>query len=187
MTPAARAAHIRGMKTAQPIPFKPFETVPEVFTAEHEATYGKWMIESAAAHPALGARATRDAADYLVCPLRESYAEYWSEPADAEDRAEALDTFRRNVPYLPADVAESYLAMVAYTVHTEMKFRADPAYILDPDHDFELLVDPADYRSEEDLLEAGVEDNIKRLEALADTVAAYAFSLAVQISEDLAA
>lgn len=173
--------------TPAPIPFKPFDTVPEVFTAEHESTHGKWMIESAAAHPALGARATRDAAAYLVCPLRESYAEYWSEPADAEDRSKALEAFRRNLPYLPADVAESYLAMVAYAVHTEMKFRADPAYILDPDHAFELLIDPADYRSEDDLLESGVEENINRLEALADTVAAYALSATVTVIENLAA
>ena len=134
------------------------------------------MIEAGAAHPKLALRESRTAADLLVEPVRQSYPEFWTNPSDAEDRAAALAAFRSHLPYLHERIAESYLAMTAYAVHTEMKFRADPAYILDPDHDFELLIDPADYKDEEDLLDAGVDDNLSRLATLADTVAAYALS-----------
>lgn len=175
MRSAAGAAHIRGMRTySTPIPYRPFDTVPETFTAEHEKARGQLMIEAAAAHPSLSARLRRPAGSLLVDPIRGTYPAYWTNPADATDRSAALASFRSQLPFLLPHTVESYLAMVAYIVHTEMKFQADRAYILDPDHAFELLIDPADYSSEEILCVDGTEENLHRLEALADTVAAHA-------------
>ena len=148
--------------------------VPEVINPSFENITGKDLIRAAEHLPRVSAKRSRRAADLLAQPLRESHKDFWTNPEDAEDRAEAFATFRRRLPALAPMTAEYYLALVAYAVHTEMKFRADPAYILDPDHDFELLIDPADFDTEEDLLGAGLEENLERLETLADTAAAYA-------------
>lgn len=148
--------------------------VPEVIDADFENATGKELIRSAEHLPRVSAKHSGRAADLLALPLRESYKDFWTNPADVEDRSEAFAAFRRNLSALAPMTAEYYLALVAYAVHTEMKFRADPAYILDPDHSFEMLIDPADFESEEDLLGAGLEENLERLETLADTAAAYA-------------
>ena len=202
VTPPVRAAHITDMNTPNPVilnlspelsaeaatalkttggtvhhlPENNFQlrVVPEVIHADFENITGKELIRAAEHLPRVSAKRSRRAANLLAHPLRASYKDFWTNPEDAEDRTEAFAIFRRRLPALAPMTTEYYLALVAYAVHTEMKFRADPAYILDPDHDFELLIDQADFDTEEDLLGAGLEENLERLETLADTAAAYA-------------
>lgn len=161
------------MNTA-PAPFSPYEITPESFTAEFETASGKGLIREAEHMPRVGTRRATRAASLLADPIRESYAAYWTVPEDAEDRSEALATVRRRLPHLSPEKAEHFLMLVAYAVHTEMKFRADPGYVTDPAHDFELLIDQADYDDVDDLSSRGTEENIERLVNLADTAAYYA-------------
>lgn len=155
---------------------KPAIVVPGIIDARFEAMAGETLIRDGEHLPRLSADRTLRAANLLVEPLRETYPAYIEDGTPAGDRAEALVSFHRRLDPLPYLSREYYLALVAYAVHTEMKFRANPAYILAPDHDFELLIDTADFETDEDLLDAGVRENIERLAAIADTAAAYAVS-----------
>lgn len=155
---------------------EPVVMVPGDIDARFEAMAGETLIRDGEHLPRLSADRTLRAANLLVEPLRETYRAYLEDGTPAGDRSEALVSFQRRLDPLPYLNREYYLALVAYAVHTEMKFRANPAYILAPDHEFELLIDAADYETDEDLLEAGVRENIERLVAIADTAAAYAVS-----------
>lgn len=150
--------------------------MPTVISAGFESEAGEELLRAAEHLPRVSADRTLRAANLLVEPLRCTYPAYVDASGPADDRDEAVTAFHRRLSALSPLAREYHLALVSYAVHTEMKFRANPAYILNPDHDFELLIDPADYETEEDLLGRGLAENIERLAVLADTAAAYAVS-----------
>lgn len=76
--------------------------------------------------------------------------------------------------HLPRDRREQAIELIRFAVHEEMKHRADPEHVLNAEHPYELLIDRAEYDSEDEFRVEGQDDNRERWELLADTAAFHA-------------
>lgn len=110
------------------------------------------------------------AASNFVDPLRESYEEYYAEPGNSRSVRDAQDEFMAQLPSLDGHRAEQLLALVGFAVHNEMK-NLTSAPVTSPEYDWEVLIEPSDYRNEDDLEDRGAEDNRAKWEEAANTAA----------------
>lgn len=108
--------------------------------------------------------------------VRDSHPEYWSADRPPMTRAEALAALAAAIPNLTRSEAGHAANLISFAVHTEMKHWADPEYVTHPDHQYELLIEPGDYTSWDDLVDRGQEENCNRWASLANIAATHALA-----------
>lgn len=108
--------------------------------------------------------------------LRDSYPDYWANGEAPQERADAIRNLEAAFPRLPEAERDRYVELIRFAVHTEMKSYTDEGYILHPDHPYEVLIDPAAYTDEDELLEVGHDENRQAWATLADTAALHAIT-----------
>ena len=106
--------------------------------------------------------------------IRESYPEYWEGGSAPLPRAVAVADMEAALADLPAGRREHLGTLIRFAVHTEMKHWDNTGYVLNPEHSYELLVEPSDYSTEESFLEEGHEKNQTLWADLANTAAFHA-------------
>ncbi|MGK3708656.1 hypothetical protein [Arthrobacter sp. IK3] len=146
---------------------------PTAFDAAYETTLGPDLTRELLSFPKPSAR------DLLALTgpaeaLRESYPEYWEGGRAPATFAAAAAEVEASLPDLLPSRREHLGTLIHFAVHTEMKHWRDPGYVEHPDQDYELLIDPCDYVSEEHLLEEGQERNQSLWADLANTAAFHA-------------
>ncbi|HEX9089779.1 MAG TPA: hypothetical protein VF867_19965 [Arthrobacter sp.] len=108
--------------------------------------------------------------------LRDSYPENWIDGEAPQSRPDAVRSLEAAFPNLPATERDRHVELIRFAVHTEMKHWEDPGYVLNPDHPYELLIETADYDSDDDLTERGQDENRSGWATLADTAALHAIT-----------
>ena len=145
------------------------------FDSAFEKTRGAELTKELLALPAVSTRAAINASRTSDL-LRESYPEYWADDTAPRTRTQAVKSLEAALPNLSAERRGEFIELMRFAVHEEMKHYADTAYVSNPEHGYELLVEAADYDSEEDWATTGQDDNRARWELLADTAAFHALS-----------
>lgn len=156
------AAHIGGMNNHMP-------DFDEGFEKAHGPSLTRELL-------ALQKPAAADliALSELADTIRESYPEYWVGDTAPRTRAAAVAGMNAALSALPNGRRDYLGKLIRFAVHTEMKHWANTAYVLNPEHDYELLVDPSDYSTEDSLLEAGQDRNQELWANLANVAAFHA-------------
>lgn len=145
------------------------------FDYDFEADHGPGLRKELEALPRISARSAISASK-VADLLRESYSAYWAGGIAQATRAEAVRGVEAALHHLPRDKREHAVELIRFAVHEEMKHWTDRGHVLNPEHSYELLIDQADYGSEDDLLEDGQDENRERWETLANTAAYYAIA-----------
>lgn len=117
----------------------------------------------------------RIAASRFADPLREGYEEYFGEPGHARGVRNTQDEFLAQMPSLDPERARHHLELVGFAVNNEMK-ALNAAAVLSPDYGWETLIDPGNYRNEDELEYQGAEDNHEKWEEAVDTAVFVAMS-----------
>jgi hypothetical protein len=108
--------------------------------------------------------------------IRDSYGDNFQDGQAPQSRADAVRSLEAAFPHLSAADRARHVELIRFAVHVQMKHWADTAYVVSPDHSYELLINPDDYAGDQDLEENGHDENRSRWETLADTAAFYAIS-----------
>ncbi|WP_427019374.1 hypothetical protein ACQCSX_22030 (plasmid) [Pseudarthrobacter sp. P1] len=143
------------------------------FDYAFEASRGAALARELQSMPKVAAREAVNASR-ISDLLRDSYGIYRVDGSASQSRRQAVTNLEAVLGHLPRDRRDHHVELIRFAVHEEMKHWSDPAHVLNPEHGYELLIDRDDYRSEDDLLEGGQDENRERWELLADTAAFHA-------------
>ncbi|MHA7191097.1 hypothetical protein ACX80N_12485 [Arthrobacter sp. MDT2-16] len=146
------------------------EPAPEApdFDPEFEAAYGAALTNQLLKMPKSPIKDTLGAsrlADYI----RESHPDYMADGTAVHPRKDAFEMLEGELPYLDDDRRKHYAGLIRFAVHNEMKHYSNTEHVLSPDNDYELIIEKADYDSEDDFAYRGQDENREQWERLANT------------------
>jgi hypothetical protein len=145
------------------------------FDHEFETARGRELTAALQAMPAVPIRQAISASATADL-IRDSYGDFFQDGQAPQTRQDAVRSLEAAFPHLTPEERARHIELIRFAVHVQMKHWADTAYVVNPDHSYELLINPDDYADEQDLEENGHDENRSRWETLADTAAFYAIS-----------
>ncbi|MCU6480167.1 hypothetical protein [Arthrobacter sp. A2-55] len=150
-----------------PIPSGPAGRIDDHFEEQFGAALAK-EVTARQAIPTVDAIAASRLSDIL----RESHGEYYQSGVAELTPEEAAEQLRHELSALTDDRFNHWARRLGFAVHQEMKAWENPVHILAYQYDWELLIDLADYASD-DPTEA-TDANREAWERVADTLAHHA-------------
>jgi hypothetical protein len=159
------------------LPAPPSTVFDDAFDRDHGAELTRQLQEQAPVevHERIRASAGSDI-------LREAYPDHFADGQPERSVAESHEAFRALLGNLDDDRAAHHLEAVGFAVHNEIKHRANPEFVINPDYAWEVQADRADYDSEDEFIVDGNSDSADAWAVFADT----AMALALLENEDAA-